>query len=208
MPQSPRPETGYAARVFRRRSSTDAADAAAAEQAALAAAGKGRPTPSRKEAEAARKERTKPQLDRRAAARATREQSRVDRTKARASLASGDERYLPARDKGPVRGFARDYVDSRRSLGEFMLPLILVFLFVSFLPSKTVKGYAIIAFYLFMIALIVTTTTMSVRLRRAAEAKFPGEATKGLGLYGAMRSMQLRRMRLPKPKVTLGKGTS
>ena len=46
----------------------------------------------------------------------------------RASLASGDDRYLPARDKGPVRAFARDYVDSRRTVGEYMLPLVIVFL--------------------------------------------------------------------------------
>jgi Flp pilus assembly protein TadB len=190
--------------VFRRKPSTDAAAAAAAEQAALAAAGKGRPTPSRKEAEAARKERAKPQLDKRAAARATREQQRLDRAKARASLASGDERYLPARDKGPVRAYARDWVDTRRSLGEFMLPLIVVFLVISFINNTALRGYAIIAFYAFMLALIVSTTVNALRLRRAVEAAFPDESSKGVGLYGAMRSMQLRRMRLPKPKVPPG----
>jgi hypothetical protein len=204
VPQSTPAATGYAAPVFRRRSSTDAADAAAAERDALAAGGKGRPTPSRKVAEAARRERTKPQLDRRAAAKAARETSRLDRAKARASLAGGDERYLPARDKGPVRAYARDYVDSRRSLGEYMLPLVFIFLFVSFIQNNTVRGYAIIAFYLFMLSLFVSTSIMAFRLRRAAEAKYPDEGIRGVGLYGAMRSMQLRRMRLPKPKVKPG----
>ena len=41
-------------------------------------------------------------------------------------------------------------------------------------------------------------------VRRAAEAKYPDEVTRGSGLYGAMRSMQLRRMRLPKAKVKVG----
>jgi len=169
-----------------------------------AAAGKGRATPSRKEAEAARKERAKPQLDRRAAAKATRVAAAGDRAKARAALASGDTRYLPARDKGPVRRFARDYVDSRRTLGEFMLPLVVLFLFISFIHNNTVRGYAIVAFYLFMIALLVTTTTLALRVRKIAEARFPGEETHGVGFYTAMRSMQLRRMRLPKAQVKVG----
>jgi Protein of unknown function (DUF3043) len=193
--------------VFRRRSSTDVA-ATTAEQDALAAAGKGRPTPSRKEAEAARRDRAKPQLDRRAAGRASREAARTNRAKARAHLASGDERYLPARDAGPVRRYARDYVDSRRTLGEIMLPLVIGFLFVSFVQNNVVRGYAVVAFYLFMIGLFISTGLMAFRLRRTAEAKFPDEVTRGVGLYGAMRSMQLRRMRLPKPKVKPGQQQS
>jgi hypothetical protein len=190
--------------MFRRRSDATSAEAAAAEQAALTAAGKGRPTPSRKSAETARKERTKPQLDRRAAARAAREDARTNRMKARASLASGDDRYLPARDKGPVRAFVRDYVDSRRTVGEYMLPLVIVFLVVSFIQNNTVRGYAVLAFYLFMLMLIISTAALGFRARRAAEDKFADEVTRGSGLYGAMRSMQLRRMRLPKAKVKVG----
>jgi Protein of unknown function (DUF3043) len=189
--------------VFRRRSQTDPTDAGAASSE-TSAAGKGRATPSRKEAEAARKDRAKPQLDRRAAAKAGRVAAAGDRAKARAALASGDTRYLPARDKGPVRRFARDYVDSRRTLGEFMLPLVVVFLFISFIHNNTIRGYAIIAFYVFMIALLVTTTTLGLRVRKMTEVMFPGEETHGVGLYCAMRSMQLRRMRLPKVQVKIG----
>ena len=191
--------------MFRRRSTSDGAEVLAADDSSLAAAGKGRATPSRKEAEAARRERAKPPLDRKAAARANREATRTNRAKARASLASGDDRYLPARDKGPVRAFARDQVDAQRSLGEFMLPLVVLFLIVSFIQNNTVRGYAIVAFYLFMLMLIITTTILAFRLKRRAEALFPGDETRGVGLYGAMRSMQLRRMRLPKPKVKPGR---
>ena len=196
---------GYAAMVFRRRSSADSTDSAdSAASAEAAAAGKGRATPSRKDAEAARKERAKPQLDKRAAAKASRMAAANDRSKARSALASGDERYLPARDQGPARKFAREYVDSRRTVGEFMLPLVIVFLFVSFVHSNTLRGYAIIAFYLFMITLFITTTALGLRVRKLAEAQFPSEVTRGVGLYSAMRSMQLRRMRLPRPQVNVG----
>ena len=190
--------------MFRRRSTSDGAEVAAADDSSLAGAGKGRATPSRKEAEAARRERAKPPLDRKAAARAEREATRTNRAKARASLASGDDRYLPARDKGPVRAFARDQVDAQRSLGEFMLPLVVLFLIVSFIQNNTIRGYSIVAFYLFMLMLIITTSVMAFRLKRRAEALFPDDESRGVGLYGAMRSMQLRRMRLPKPKVKPG----
>ena len=196
--------------MFRRRSDTVAAEAsaAAAEGDAAALARKGRPTPSRKEAEAARKERVKPTLDKRSAAKASRLAAQADRAKSRAALASGDERYLPARDQGPVRRFARDYVDQRRTLGEFMLPLVIIFLFVSFLHNNVIRGYAIIAFYVFMIALFISTTLLARRVRRLAEIQFPDDVTRGSGLYAAMRSMQLRRMRLPKAQVKVGSGTS
>ena len=188
--------------MFRRRPSSDSPETA--EEAALAAAGKGRPTPSRKEAESARKERTKPQLDRRAAARAARDNARNDRVKARASMASGDDRFLPARDKGPMRAFARDYVDSRRTVGEYMLPLVAIFLVVSFIQSVTVRGYAILAFYLFMLLLVLSTALLGVRVKRQASARYPDGEVRGLGVYAAMRSMQLRRMRLPKARVKVG----
>jgi len=188
--------------VFRRRSTTDTADTL--DPSPDSAAGKGRATPSRKEAEAARKERAKPQLDKRAAAKASRVSAASDRARSRAALASGDERYLPTRDRGPVRRFARDYVDARRTVGEFMLPLVVVFLFVSFVHNNTLRGYAIVAFYLFMLTLFITTTLLALRVRRLAEEQFADEETRGVGLYAAMRSMQLRRMRLPKPKVSVG----
>jgi Protein of unknown function (DUF3043) len=192
--------------VFRRKSdSADAGSAAPDSAGSTGTTTKGRPTPSRKEAEAARKQRAKPVLDKRAAAKASRQASVAERAKGRQALAAGDERYLSSRDRGPVRRFARDYVDARRSIGEYMLPLVFLFLLVSFfVQSTTIKGYAIIGFYLVMISVIATTWFMTRGLRKAAEAMFPDESTKGLALYGAMRALQLRRLRMPKPKVTPG----
>ncbi|GAA3024060.1 hypothetical protein JOE64_001134 [Microbacterium dextranolyticum] len=72
--------------------------------------GKHRPTPSRAEQEAARK---RPLVadTKEARARAKAELA-AQREKARVGMANGDERYLPARDKGPQRKFVRDLVDS------------------------------------------------------------------------------------------------
>ena len=190
-----------------RRDAKDATSGADAD-AEAAASGKGRPTPTRKEAEAARKERVKAAQERRKGARADRGATREQRMKARQALLSGDERALPARDRGPVRRFARDYVDSRRTVGELMLPSMVVFLPLS-LAIGSFKGtalgvYVTIAVYLYMIVMIGGTAMVAGRVKTAARRKFPDEDLRGIGIYGAMRSVQLRRWRLPKPKVKVG----
>ena len=90
------------------------------------AGGKGRPTPTRREAEAARKAALKKPRNRKEAAAYRREKVRIERAKMQDALKTGDDRYLPAADKGLVRRFARDYVDARWSVMEFALPVLLV----------------------------------------------------------------------------------
>ena len=80
--------------------------------------GKGRPTPSRREAEAARKARAKAGMDKKAAKQLLRERRAAENAKMRQGLKTGDERYLPPRDQGPVRRFVRDFVDARVSMAE------------------------------------------------------------------------------------------
>ena len=45
-------------------------------------------------------------------------------------MRTGDERYLPARDKGPVKRYIRDYVDARFSLGEAFMPLSILLIVI------------------------------------------------------------------------------
>ena len=196
---------GYDLPVFRRRATSETTDSDRATSGADPGdSGKGRPTPSRKEAEAARRDRAKPPLDKKSAARADRDSARVDRLKQREAMFKGDEAALGPRDKGPVRRFARAYVDSRYTLGEFMLPFVVVFLVLSFVPSVAVRGYAILTFYAFMVLLAITTIILARRVAKEAAVRYPNEDTKGLAIYAAMRSMQLRRMRLPRPQVARG----
>ncbi|HSU47182.1 MAG TPA: DUF3043 domain-containing protein, partial [Arthrobacter sp.] len=83
-------------------------------------AGKGAPTPSRKEQEAARKRPLVPN-DRAAAKTADREARREEQARMRRAMDTGEERFLPVRDKGPQKRFARDFVDARFSLGEYVM---------------------------------------------------------------------------------------
>jgi len=168
--------------------------------------GKGRPTPKRSEAQQARKKRMTPPRSRKEAAALQRERMRADREKRVKGMQSGDERYLPARDRGPVRRFVRDYVDSRRSVGEFLLPLLLIILVLSFLGESMVWARSATAtLWLMMIVLTTLDTTLLVwRLGRQLKARFPDTSTKGAKLYGVMRSSQLRPLRMPKPQVKAG----
>ena len=166
--------------------------------------GKGRPTPSRREAEAAARARARGAKDRKAAARLLRERRQAENAKIREGLKTGDERHLPARDRGKVRRFARDRVDSRLSMAEFLLPLLLVVMVLVYSNNPTLLRVGNTLWVTVLLLVAVDTAYLLWRVRREARARFPDESTKGLGFYTAVRALQIRFMRLPKPKVRLG----
>ncbi|TDD24114.1 DUF3043 domain-containing protein [Kribbella turkmenica] len=173
--------------------------------------GKGRPTPTRKEAEAARKAALKKPRNRKEAAAYRREKVRAERVKMQEAMRTGDDRYLPAADKGPVRRFARDYVDARYSVMEFALPILLVvsLLGVVFSPAFPWLAGTVNLLFLAMILLIAGDWfLLTGGLKKAVAAKFPNESAKGIGFYAVRRTMQMRRWRLPKPMVKRGEKPS
>jgi hypothetical protein len=185
--------------VFGRRSSGQA-DLA---EGAAKAEGKGRPTPTRKEAEEARKQRLTTSRDRKSSAAASRQRASDQRAKVRQAMETGDERYLPARDRGPVKRFVRNYVDTRRTVGEYLL----VVFFVAILIGWTVPGAAALSSWAFLVILLAMLVD-SVRIVRGAKAeigkRFGDDETKGIAMYAVMRAWQMRRLRLPKPQVKRG----
>jgi hypothetical protein len=161
--------------------------------------GKGRPTPTRKEAEAAARARAK-------AAQGTGGKSkravRAERSReVRERIKAGDERYLPARDRGPVRRFVRDYVDHRLCLAEFAIPLLFASLIFSSAGSAQI-GSAVLNAGLLMV--VLDSVLLRYRLRKELRQRFPDESYKGTTLYAVMRALQIRFLRLPKPQVRLG----
>jgi len=178
----------------------DPVDAAAEiEQAGTTPAGKGRPTPKRKVSEAANKRPLVPN-DRRAAAKSAREKQRAVRDREYQAMQTGDERYLPPRDKGPVRRYVRDHVDARWNLGEFFLPVALVFIVMSLLTAQNqaLAFFTVMALYVIVLLTIVDAFVMWRGLRKRLVRKF-GEVPRGTVMYAVMRAFQLRRARLPKP---------
>jgi Protein of unknown function (DUF3043) len=165
--------------------------------------GKGRPTRKRKDAvvkPGASLAPAKTKEEKRAA----KAQARVQRVAQREAFMRGDESALPARDRGPVRKYVRNIVDSRINIGEFFLPFIFVVLVVSMTRNQTIAILSILGMYIIMFIAIIDGWFLGRRIKRKVAEKFPNENTKGLALYGFLRSTQMRRMRAPKPVVKRG----
>ena len=169
------------------------------------AAKKGRPTPSRKDAESKRKVSTLAPVVGKENKKRDKALARERRIAAREAYMRGDENALPIRDRGPVRRFVRDEVDARRSVGEFFMPIIFVVLLYSVVPNMTVNVIAIIMMYTVLLYAVVDGFFLSRKLKKQIAAKFPDANTKGLGMYGWLRSTQMRRLRAPKPAASYQK---
>ncbi|CAN2201746.1 Protein of unknown function DUF3043 [Candidatus Nanopelagicaceae bacterium] len=166
--------------------------------------GKGRPTPKRKEAESKRKVSSLSPIVTKDQKRAAKIQARQDRVGSRAAYLRGDEAALPLRDRGPARRYVRNFVDSRRSTGEYFLPIIFVVLVLTLFPIPAIQIGAIALMYAVLLLAVVDGFFLTRKIRKAVQAKFPGTSTKGLGMYAWLRSTQMRRLRAPHPQVKVG----
>ena len=164
---------------------------------------KGRPTPKRSESQVKRGASLAPAKTREEK-RAAKETNRMQRLAQRSAYMRGEESALPARDRGPVRKYVRNIVDSRISVGEFFLPFIFIVLLVSITRNQTIAVLAILGMYLIMFVAIIDGWFLGRKIKKLVAAKFPNESTKGLALYGFLRSTQMRRMRAPRPNVKRG----
>ena len=113
---------------------------------------------------------------------------------------AGEERYLPTRDKGPVRRFVRDWIDSRLCMAELLLPLLIIIMVGQTFSQSLSNGL----WSATILVVALDTALVVFRLKRELRRRFPDESTKGAVGYGILRSLQLRWIRLPKAKVKLG----
>lgn len=182
-------------------------DGDAAEKALQKANGKGRPTPTRAQAEAARRRPLVPE-DRRAAAKQARGKERAQRDVEYQAMRTGDESKLPFRDRGPVKRYMRDFVDARWNVGEYFLFAAFLFLILTFFGRQApeLALASVLAMYLVVLIAIVDGFILWRQLKKRLKAKFSEDAlnTRGLAMYAVMRAFQIRRARLPKPQVKHG----
>jgi hypothetical protein len=202
--------------VFGRKDSQKTQVAQRAAAPATPLGGKGRPTPKRKEAEQANRRpvvsggrvpATNPNAtkEERKAARATRRVAmQSDRARTRQAMLTGDERYYPERDRGPARKWARDYVDARRSVGEYFLFFAVAFLLLSQLRNSSLNLALAAVLYLGFLAMAADAYLIRRKVLRETAQRFGADKTAGLGMYAISRSLQIRRMRLPRPQVPRG----
>jgi hypothetical protein len=179
---------------------------AASEQRVRASytAPKAGPTPKRSEAQAGRRGPYQAPSDRRTALKESRVAERADRARKAQAMQRGEEWALPAKDRGPVRALARDYVDARRGLSEYYLLAVIPIFILIFFPVTSVKLIADIL--VLGVLLIVGGEGFYVgrKVQQLAQQRYPGQSTRGIKMYAAMRGTQMRRLRMPKPRVDRG----
>ncbi|MFV2196135.1 DUF3043 domain-containing protein [Nocardiopsis sp. LOL_012] len=207
--------------MFRRRSTSAAADSPSSESASHESAEatqpkgytpkKGVPTPKRRESEPDLRRPHKVPENRKEAYRAYRERlerqggkgGRGATARRMPGVPQGEEKYFRQADLGEARAYARDFVDSRRSASEFFLPfsiLIVVLLFVE-MPLFQI-GVAYVLWPLMMVTILVEGFFVGRTVKRRAAEYFPDDPmVRGVGMYAAMRQLQFRRLRLPKPRI-------
>ncbi len=175
--------------------------------------GKGGPTRSRKEAEAANLRPLVPN-DRKLAKQRAREARNEAYAREREALQTGDERYLPYRDKGRIRRYMRNWIDARWSLSEFLLPAMLIFLAVMLVVSFTgasnpalnaVLIGIMVTFYVLLFASVIESVIVWQRMKRRLRKIYPNDPIpRGSWFYAYTRMLMARRWRSPKPQVARG----
>jgi Protein of unknown function (DUF3043) len=203
--------------VFRRRSADaaelpDQADQGVQSQPAAEAAperpsqtqSKGRPTPKRSEAERRRRQPYSAPADRKAATQQSRDRDRAARARRTEAMRRGESWALPRKDQGPVRALARDYVDARRSISEYYMFGVLVLVVLLFLPALRKSAVIDYAVLVILAVIVLESILVSGRVIKLAQQRFPGESTRGLRMYVAVRNTQFRRLRMPTPRVKPG----
>jgi hypothetical protein len=116
----------------------------------------------------------------------------------------GEEWALPARDRGPVKALARDYVDSKRRVSEYYMYGLLVLLVLLFIRAPIVQTIVPLLVLAAVLIMAIEGIFIGRKAKQLAAQRLPGESTRGLGLYSAMRALQIRRLRVPKPRIKPG----
>ncbi len=166
--------------------------------------GKGRPTPKRSEAERRRRQPYSAPADRKAATQQSRDRDRASRARRMEAAKRGETWALPRKDQGPVRALARDYVDSRRGLSEYYMFGVLILVVLLFVPSLRKSAAVDIVVLAMLLVIVAESLFVSSRVIKLAQQRFPGESTRGVRMYTAIRGTQFRRLRMPAPRVKPG----
>ena len=171
-----------------------------------AEAAKGRPTPKRSEAERGRRQGITgtPGRPRARGAGSGARETRDDRQRRNEAMRRGEEWALPARDRGPARALARDYVDSRRRVSEYYMYVMIAVIVVLFIRTPAVQRYAEPLALLLIVFVLADAVFLRFGLKRVVAQRLPGQSTRGLTMYAVFRALQIRRFRMPPPRVSPG----
>jgi Protein of unknown function (DUF3043) len=170
---------------------------------------KGHATPKRSEAERGRRQGITGTPSRSSSAgrggtKTSSADARADRRARQEAIRRGEQWALPARDRGPVKGLARDYIDSRRRLSEYYMYLMIVLVVVLFVKKSGVQLYAEPIALVLILLVVVDAAWLRFKLTKLVRERLPGENTRGLTIYAVFRALQIRRFRVPPPRIHPG----
>ena len=185
------------------------ASAEAKQPRSPAEAAKGRPTPKRSEAERNRRQPITGSGSRSrapASPRTPEEKARArgDRARKYEAMKQGESWALNPRDRGPAKALARDYIDSKRRISEYYMYILVLLLAAVFLRNKTEQQYISPLVLVLVVIIVIDAQVIRRSLRKLVGERLPGESTRGLTMYAVMRALQIRRFRMPAPRVRPG----
>jgi hypothetical protein len=179
--------------------------------------GKGKATPKRRDAEAKKRGPVAPPpttmreaMKRNKELRKTNPQTKEDRRAAakarREAMMRGDDKALLPRDRGPVKAYVRDLVDSRRNLLGLFMPLAILVFLALLVPLPQVQSYITLLCTAMLLVMAIEGFVNGRKIAKLAREKFPKEAIAGrsVGWYAFVRASQIRRLRVPKPRLKPG----
>ncbi|HTB53895.1 MAG TPA: DUF3043 domain-containing protein [Trebonia sp.] len=179
--------------------------AEAKQPRSAAEAAKGRPTPKRSEAE---RNRRQPITGSRAPATPRtpedKAKARSERGRKYEAMKKGESWALNPRDRGPAKALARDYIDSKRRISEYYMYILVLLLAAVFLRNKTEQQYISPLVLVLVVIIVIDAQVIRRSLRKLVGERLPGESTRGLTMYAVMRALQIRRFRMPAPRVRPG----
>jgi Protein of unknown function (DUF3043) len=196
-------------------SEAEQSQGAPAKDKPAAQAAKGRPTPKRSEAERNRYQSITgsttsgrgPSSGSAPKGKATPEdkaRARSERDRRTAAMRRGEEWALGPRDRGPIRKLARDYVDSHRRPSEYYMYVLLLLLVALLSRNATLNTYVSPLVLVLIVVVVIDAYLIRRALMKLAAERYPGESTRGMTTYAVMRALQIRRFRMPAPRLKPG----
>jgi hypothetical protein len=179
--------------------------------------GKGKATPKRREAEAKRRgpvapppttmrEAMKRNKELRKANPQTKEDRRAAAKARRDAMMRGDDKALLPRDRGPVKAYVRDLVDSRRNLLGLFMPLAILVFLALLVPLPQVQSYITLLCTALLLVMAIEGFVNGRKIAKLVRERFPKETVSGrsIGWYAFVRASQIRKLRVPKPRLKPG----
>ena len=136
--------------------------------------------------------------------RAEKARARGDRARKYEAMKQGESWALNPRDRGPAKALARDYIDSKRRISEYYMYILVLLLAAVFLRNKTEQQYISPLVLVLVVIIVIDAQVIRRSLRKLVGERLPGESTRGLTVYAVMRALQIRRFRMPAPRVRPG----